>query len=115
MGIFEKLLKIWKRYRQEQAGREALSLLIARNDRHLLRDVGLTLYEDAPRCEPMPQTKERRWKAPLIRLLRPPSPRLRGEGDVAPSVSRNPPAKDGKPVGVFPCPCLPGEGGRQAG
>ncbi len=75
MDIFGKLLARIRRYRQTRAEREALRLLIARKDEHMLRDVGLVLVETenaAPYCEPIPQAKERRWTAPLIRLLPPP-------------------------------------------
>ncbi len=75
MDIFGKLLARIRRYRQTRAEREALRLLIARKDEHMLRDVGLVLVETEnvdPYCEPMPQAKERRWTAPLIRLLPPP-------------------------------------------
>ncbi|GMB82139.1 hypothetical protein NN6n1_29220 [Shinella zoogloeoides] len=85
MGILKKALKRLREWRQRQAEREALRLLVARRDRRLLRDAGLNLIEaenDVLRCEPLPQTKERRWTAPLIRLL-PPSPRKRDEGDAA--------------------------------
>ena len=82
MGIWEDTLERWKRWRQARAEREALRLLVARRDRRLLRDVGLTLAEGSPRgYEPLPQTRERRWTAPLFRL--PPPPRKRDEGDVA--------------------------------
>lgn len=75
MDIFGKVLARIRRYRQMRAEREALRLLIARKDEHMLRDVGLLLVETEnvpPYCEPMPQAKERRWTAPLIRLLPPP-------------------------------------------
>lgn len=84
MGIWEETLERWKRWRQARAEREALRLLVARRDRRLLRDVGLNLIEaenEVLRCEPLPQTRERRWTAPLFRL--PPPPRKRDEGDVA--------------------------------
>lgn len=82
MDIFGKILAKVRGYRQARAEREALRLLVERKDRRLLRDVGLDLVEgDAPRCEPMPQTRERRWTAPLIRLPRP-SPRERDEAHV---------------------------------
>lgn len=91
MNTFETLLDIWQRYRQKRTEREALRMLIARGDRRLLRDVNFDLVEGSRLgCEPLPQTKERRWTAPLIRL---PSPsRKRGEGDVTPTSSSNRPA-----------------------
>jgi len=74
MGILDRFFDLWTRYRQRQAERKALRLLVARKDRRLLRDAGLNLVDaDEPRCEPLLQTKERRWTAPLI-PLRPPSP-----------------------------------------
>lgn len=79
MNIFGKILAAARRYRQVRAERKALQLLIARGDQRMLRDVGLLLVETdgvAPYCERMPQTKERHWTAPLIRLL-PPSLRKR--------------------------------------
>ena len=83
MGIIGKLREEWMRFRRRQAEREALRLLIARRDTRLLRDVGLTLAEGSPRgYETLPQAKERRWTAPLIRLL-PPSHRKRGERGAA--------------------------------
>ena len=82
MDIFGKLRDAWVTYRQKRAEREALRLLVARGDRCLLRDAGFNLVEGShPHLEPLPQTKERRWAAPLIRLP-PPSPRKRGEEDV---------------------------------
>ncbi|WP_150129870.1 hypothetical protein [Sinorhizobium sp. RAC02] len=115
MGIFGKLLEMVERYRQARAEREALRLLIARKDVRLLRDAGLGLPEDAePRCTPLPQTKERRWTAPLFRLP-PPSPRNRGEGDTTPASSNKKPRKHGKHLGLLPSPRLRGEGDRQAG
>ena len=45
MDIFGKLLAMIRRYRQTRAEREALRLLIARKDEHMLRDVGLVLVE----------------------------------------------------------------------
>ena len=89
MGIWEDTLERWKRWRQARAEREALRLLVARRDRRLLRDVGLTLAEGSPRgYEQLPQAKERRWTAPLIRLrLLPPS--TWSEGDVAPAAANN--------------------------
>ncbi|MFT4159973.1 hypothetical protein [Shinella sp.] len=94
MGILENALERLREWHRRRAEREALRLLLARRDRRLLRDAGLKLIEtenDIPRCEPLPQTKERRWTAPLIRLLSP-SPRKRDEGDAA-SAS---PGKSGK-------------------
>lgn len=85
MGILKKALERLREWRQRQAEREALRLLVARRDRRLLRDAGLNLIEtenDIPRCELLPHTRERRWTAPLIRLL-PPSPRKRDERDAA--------------------------------
>jgi hypothetical protein len=89
MGIIGKLREEWMRFRRRQAEREALRLLIARRDTRLLRDVGLTLAEGSPRgYETLPQAKERRWTAPLIRLrLLPPS--TWSEGDVAPAAANN--------------------------
>ncbi|TAA62844.1 hypothetical protein [Shinella sp. JR1-6] len=89
MGIIRKLREEWMRFRRRQAEREALRLLIARRDTRLLRDVGLTLAEGSPRgYEQLPQAKERRWTAPLIRLrLLPPS--TWSEGDVAPAAANN--------------------------
>ena len=70
-----------ERYRQARAERQALRLLLQRRDRRLLRDAGLDLVEGpVPTCEPLPQAKERRWTAPLIRLL-PPSRRRRSEDE----------------------------------
>lgn len=86
MIIFAKMLARLKRIRQARAEREALRLLIARKDERMLRDVGLELIDTENavlrRCEPLPQTKERRWTAPLIRLL-PPSHRKRDERGAA--------------------------------
>ena len=85
MGILENALERLREWHRRRAEREALRLLVARRDRRLLRDAGLNLIEtenDIPRCEPLPQTKERRWTAPLIRLL-PPSPGNRGDEDAA--------------------------------
>jgi len=113
MTILKTLLEMWEHYRRERAEREALRLLVARGDRRLLRDAGLMLTE-RDRCEPLPQAKERRWTAPLIRLP-PPSPRKRGEGDGAPFSQNNGPREEGKDLGWFPSPRLRGEGGRQAG
>ncbi|MCO5149647.1 hypothetical protein [Shinella sp.] len=89
MGIIGKLREEWMRFRRRQAEREALRLLIARRDTRLLRDVGLTLAEGTARgYETLPQAKERRWTAPLIRLrLLPPS--TWSEGDVAPAAANN--------------------------
>lgn len=89
MGIIGKLREEWMRFRRRHAEREALRLLVARRDTRLLRDVGLTLAEGSPRgCEQLPQAKERRWTAPLIRLrLLPPS--TWSEGDVAPAAANN--------------------------
>ena len=92
MIIFAKMLARLKRIRQARAEREALRLLIARKDERMLRDVGLELIDTENavlrRCEPLPQTKERRWTAPLIRLrLLPPS--TWSEGDVAPAAANN--------------------------
>ena len=89
MNIFGKVLARIRRYRQVRAEREALRLLIARKDEHMLRDVGLVLVETEnvdPYCEPMPQAKERRWTAPLIRLLPPP---LRKRNGAAASSTHN--------------------------
>ncbi|WP_313529631.1 hypothetical protein [Shinella sp.] len=92
MNVFETLHGIWERYRQKRTEREALRMLITRGDRRLLRDVGLDLVEgNRPGCEPLPQTKERRWTAPLIRLPSP-SARKRSEGDGAAVSSSNRPA-----------------------
>lgn len=114
MGIFGKLLEMVERYRQARADQEALRLLIARKDKHLLRDVGLALPEDGERhCTPLPQTKERRWTAPLIRLL--PPLRKRGEGDIAPASSNKKPLKEENRPGLSPSPRQRGEGDRQAG
>lgn len=89
MGIIGKLREEWMRFRRRQAEREALRLLVARRDTRLLRDVGLTLAEGSPRgYEQLPQAKERRWTAPLIRLrLLPPS--TWSEGDAAPAAANN--------------------------
>lgn len=91
MNIFGKVLARLRRYRQARAEREALRLLIARKDEHMLRDVGLELIDTENavlrRCEPLPQASERRRTAPLIRLL-PPSHRKRDEGDTAASSNR---------------------------
>jgi len=91
MGIFETVRSIWEHHRQKRMEREALRLLVARGDRRLLRDAGLDLVDGSrPGCEPLPQTKERRWTAPLIRL---PSPsRKRNERDGAASSSNRPAA-----------------------
>jgi len=92
MNILETLHGIWERYRHKRTEREALRMLIARGDRRLLRDVGLDLVEGSRLgCKPLPQTKERRWAAPLIRLPAP-SPRKRSEGDGAAVSSSNRPA-----------------------
>ncbi|WP_411036644.1 hypothetical protein [Shinella sp. BYT-45] len=98
MTIWEKLLGMWTSYSQRQAERKALRLLVARKDRRLLRDAGLNLIEgSAPRCEPLPRRKERRWTAPLIRLP-PPSFRLRGEGHGTPFSSDNAQGTEEKPA-----------------
>lgn len=92
MGIFEKLGLIWAHHRQKLMEQEALRLLIARGDRRLLRDAGLDLVEGSRLgCEPLPQTKERRWTAPLIRLPVP-AARRRNEKDGATSSSNRPAA-----------------------
>lgn len=89
MGIIGKLTEEWMQFRRRQAEREALRLLVARRDRRLLRDVGLTLAEGTARgYETLPQAKERRWTAPLIRLQLL-QPRTRSEGDVAPAAANN--------------------------
>jgi hypothetical protein len=89
MGIIAKLLEQWMRFRRRQAEREALRLLVARRDIRLLRDVGLTLVEGSERGYALlPQVRERRWTAPLIRLP-PPSPRRRSDGDAAPVSASN--------------------------
>lgn len=89
MGIIGKLLEQWMRFRRRQAEREALRLLVARRDIRLLRDVGLTLVEGSGRgYAHLPQVRERRWTAPLIRLP-PPSPRRRGEDVAAPASASN--------------------------
>ncbi|MGQ3209645.1 MAG: hypothetical protein ACT6U0_18610 [Shinella sp.] len=115
MGIFGKLMEMVERYRQARAERQALRLLVARKDGRLLRDAGLALPEDGePRCTPLPQTKERRWTAPLFRLPSP-SPRNRGEGDATPASSNQKPLKHGRHLGLFPSPRRRGERDRQAG
>lgn len=92
MGIFETLRLIWVHHRQKRMEREALRLLVARGDRRLLRDAGLDLVEGSRLgCEPLPQTKERRWTAPLIRLPAP-AARRRNEKDGATSSSNRPAA-----------------------
>lgn len=92
MDILGKFLRWWAPYSQRRAERKALHLLVARKDRRLLRDAGLDLVEGSePRCEPLPQTKERRWTAPLIRFL-PPSPRKRAQGNIAPGTTTEKPA-----------------------
>lgn len=92
MNIVETLRLIWKHHRQKRMEREALRLLVARGDRRLLRDVGLDLAEGSRLgCEPLPQTKERRWTAPLIRLP-PPSSLKPSEGNAAQPTSSNRPA-----------------------
>jgi hypothetical protein len=97
MDVLEELRRMVGRYRQLRAEREALRILIERRDRRLLRDAGLTLLRDGgPRCEPLPQTKERRWRAPLARRLSPPFPLRQAGGDAAPSSGRSTPAKGGR-------------------
>ncbi|RFZ89347.1 hypothetical protein D0Y60_01580 [Shinella sp. WSJ-2] len=92
MGIFETLRLIWVHHRRKRTEREALRLLIARGDRRLLRDAGLDLVEGSRLgCEPLPQAKERRWTAPLIRLPVP-AARRRNETDGATSSSNRPAA-----------------------
>ncbi|MCR6499797.1 hypothetical protein MUO32_12175 [Shinella sp. CPCC 101442] len=92
MDILTKLRTLLARYRQKRLEREALRLLIARGDRRLLRDAGLSLAEgDHPRVEPLPRTKERRWTAPLIRLPRPSLHKHVGR-DVAPASESSRPA-----------------------
>jgi hypothetical protein len=115
MGIFGKLVEMVERYRQARAEREALRLLIARKNARLLRDAGLTLPEDGePRYTPLPQTKERRWTAPLFRLPAP-SPRRWSDGDGAPSSSSIAIAQAGRLSWHFPSPRPQGEGRRRAG
>jgi hypothetical protein len=115
MGIFGKLMEMVERYRQAQAERQALRLLIARKDARLLRDAGLALPEDGePHCAPLPQTKERRWTAPLFRLPAP-SPRKWGEGDEAPSLSSITIGRPRKMSWLVPSPRLRGEDGRRVG
>ena len=89
MDIFGRMLTTIRRYRQARAEREALRLLIERRDDRLLRDAGMILVEAGkPHCEPLPQMKERRWTAPLIRLLPPPL-RRRGKAESAPVAQDN--------------------------
>ncbi len=91
MDFFGRVLARVRAYRQARAERQALQVLLQRGDERMLRDVGLLLVKTentAPRCEPMPQAKERRWTAPLIRLLPPPL-RRRGAPPVAASESPN--------------------------
>ncbi|MGB3814404.1 MAG: hypothetical protein WA950_14385 [Shinella sp.] len=72
MEILEGLLRMMAHHRQKRAEREALRILVARKDRRMLRDAGLDLIEGSnPDYAPLPQTKERRWTAPLIRLHHP--------------------------------------------
>jgi hypothetical protein len=72
MDILERLRRMMAHHRQKRAEREALRILVARKDRRMLRDAGLDLIEGSnPGCKPLPQTKERRWTAPLIRLHHP--------------------------------------------
>ena len=79
MTIWDDVLRLWAPLSQRRAEREALRLLVARGDMHLLRDAGLSLNGGGhPRYEPLPRAKERRWTAPLIRLP-PPFPRIEGE------------------------------------
>lgn len=115
MGVFKKLMKRMEHYRQARAEREALRLVMMRKDTRLLRDAGLTLIE-GPRgsaaCEAL--TKEWRWKAPVIRLPSP-SPRRRGEGDIAPSSDNDRSGEKGNVLHLSPSPRLRGEGDRQAG
>jgi hypothetical protein len=102
MDVLKELRRMVGRYRQSRAEREALRILIERRDRRLLRDAGLTLLQDGgPRCEPLPQTKERRWRAPLARLS-PPSPLKPAGSDAAPSPGRSTPAKGGRLTAWLP-------------
>jgi hypothetical protein len=77
MTILTRLIEKMRQRSEAKARRDALQMLLMRRDKRLLRDAGLALVDDgigSPRCEPLPQKRERRWTAPLIRLI-PPSTR----------------------------------------
>ena len=74
MTFFTRLLEKMRRRSEAKARRDALQMLLMRRDKRLLRDAGLALVDDgsgSPRCEPLSQKRERRWTAPLIRLISP--------------------------------------------
>ena len=74
MTFFTRLLEKMRQRSEANARRDALQMLLMRRDKRLLRDAGLALVDDgsgSPRCEPLPQKRERRWTAPLIRLISP--------------------------------------------
>jgi hypothetical protein len=69
MNILARLRELLKNHRLRKAEKEALQHLIRRADRRLLRDAGLELVDGTPpTCTPLPTEKERRWRAPLMRL-----------------------------------------------
>ena len=74
MTILTRLIEKMRQRSEAKARRDALQMLLMRRDKRLLRDAGLALVDDgsgSPRCEPLPQKRERRWTAPLIRLIPP--------------------------------------------
>ena len=74
MTILTRLIEKMRQRSEAKARRDALQILLMRRDKRLLRDAGLALVDDgsgSPRCEPLPQKRERRWTAPLIRLISP--------------------------------------------
>ena len=74
MTFLTRLFEKMRQRNEAKARRDALQMLLMRRDKRLLRDAGLALVDDdsgSPRCEPLPQKRERRWTAPLIRLISP--------------------------------------------
>jgi len=90
MDILATLRKFLKNLRLRQAEKEALQHLVRRADRRLLRDAGLDLVDGTPpTCTPLPTEKERRWRAPLIRLS-PVWPGISRETHLRPVTAREP-------------------------
>ena len=82
MTFLTRLFEKMRQRNEAKARRDALQMLLLRRDKRLLRDAGLALVDDgsgSPLCEPLPKKRERRWTAPLIRLI-PPSTRSKPKG-----------------------------------
>jgi uncharacterized protein YjiS (DUF1127 family) len=90
MNILATLREFWNNQRQRMAEREALQHLVRRRDRRLLRDAGLELVDATPpTCTPLRTEKERRWRAPLVRLS-PVLPRRSNAKNVQPATAQEP-------------------------